>query len=452
MLSISGLRGLIGQSLTPVVAARYGAAIGQWLKTKRPGAPTVVVGRDSRPSGEMIEAAVVSGLVATGCKVVKLGIVTTPSVGVMAEEVKADGGIVITASHNPIVWNGIKVLRSDGVAPPPEEAKIIIETFKSDSAAYAPVEGLSPITTNDKTNAIHVARVLANVDVALIKKKKFKVVLDSVHGAGGAAGAMLLNALGVELVHLFAEPTGLFPHVPEPTRENLAGLSDVVRQHKADVGFAQDPDADRLAIIDETGGYIGEECSLALAAIEVMSGGTGLKPGGVVVANLSTSRMVDDIAAKYGGRVVRTAVGEANVAQAMRLEGAGIGGEGNGGVIWPKVIHVRDSLAGMALVLQYLARSEKPLSKHVEEISKYWIIKDKIDLKPGMAEKIRPVLMETYKAQKLDTQDGVRIDWPDAWVHARTSNTEPIMRIIAEAPTESRARAMVADVRKALGL
>ncbi|MCC7193378.1 MAG: phosphoglucosamine mutase [Phycisphaeraceae bacterium] len=461
MLSVSGLRGLIGRSLTPPVAARYAAAFGQWLKSRQPAgasaAPHVVLGRDSRPSGQMIELAAASGLIAVGCRVTTLGIVTTPGVAIMAEHLGADGGMVITASHNPIIWNGIKALRSDGVAPPPEQANDIIARFQHDDVQYAPVESLTTLAHDDSTHRVHIDRILRHIDVEAIRRRtpRLRVVLDSVHGAGGTATAMMLEALGVELVHLYAQPTGRFPHNPEPTRENLVGLSDAVRQHRGDIGLAQDPDADRLAVVDEQGRYIGEEYTLALATMHLLSR-QPQQGKRTVAANLSTSRMIDDIAAAAGATVLRTPVGEANVAAAMRRHGSLIGGEGNGGVIWPQVIHVRDSLVGIALLLELLARRGEPLSRIVSTIPRYAIVKEKLDIQPGMTEKLVPLLRRRWPDEKIDTQDGVRIDWPSPapgmWVHVRPSNTEPILRIIAEAPAESAARDVIAQVRAALGL
>ncbi|MCX5662863.1 MAG: phosphoglucosamine mutase [Planctomycetota bacterium] len=456
MLSVSGLRGLVGQSLTPPVAARYGAAFGSWLKGQpradgskdRP--PHVVLGRDSRPSGPWVEQAVTAGLLAVGCRVTSLGIVTTPSVAIMAEHLGADGGMVITASHNPIIWNGIKALRHDGVAPPPEQAKEIIERFKADRLDYVGVEALQSMARDDSTHAVHAKLVMARVDAGLVRKRRPRVVLDSVHGAGGAAAAIVLKELGVDLVHLYAEPTGQFPHPPEPTRENLVSLGKAVRDAKADIGFAQDPDADRLAVVDERGEYIGEEYTLALAALHVLA--REGKKGASVAANLSTSRMLDDIAAAAGATVVRTPVGEANVAAAMRKNGCVIGGEGNGGVIFPPICFVRDSIAGIALILELLSARNEPLSRIVGRIPSYAILKDKVDLKPGMGERIAPTLRAHFAGQKIDEQDGVRIDWPDRWVHVRTSNTEPIMRLIAEARDAGTAKKLIAEVRGALGL
>lgn len=450
MLSVSGLRGLIGQSLSPSVAVRYAAAFGQWLKSGR-SQPHVVLGRDSRPSGQMMEMAAAAGLIGVGCRVTNLGIVTTPGVAIMTEHLQADGGMVMTASHNPIIWNGMKALRADGVAPDQDQAKDIIERFKADRVTYAPVEHLEPLAHDTTTHQVHVDRVLAHIDSATIRQRKIKVVLDSVHGAGGAVAAMILAKLGVELVHLYAEPTGQFPHRPEPTRENLTHLCDAVIEHGADVGFAQDPDADRLAVVDERGQYIGEEYTLVLAALNVLSRPCTPRDS-VLVTNLSTSRMIDDIAAKSGATVTRTPVGEANVAAAIRACGAVIGGEGNGGVIWPPVIHVRDSVVGIALTLELLAQRQVPLSAIVEQVPRYAIVKDKVDVEAGMAHRCLVALQNRFDSQKIDLQDGVRIDWSDRWVHVRPSNTEPILRLIAEADSQANAKQLIADTRQTLGL
>jgi phosphomannomutase len=446
MLSISGLRGLIGSSLTPVVAARYGASVGQWFAQQKPGAH-VVVGRDSRPSGQMIEAAVAAGLLATGCRVTRLGIATTPGVAIMIDHLGGDGGVVITASHNPIQWNGIKTLRRDGVAPPPAQAQQIIDRFKADDVRFVDVQGLAAMADNADVVAVHAQRVLQHVDIGAIRKKKLKVVLDSVHGAGGPETRALLEPLGVELVHLWGEPTGRFPHTPEPTEANLRDLAAAVREHGADVGFAQDPDADRVAIVDENGRYIGEEYSLVLAALHVL-GRSGAQRGLTLAANLSTSRMIDDVAAPFGATVLRTPVGEANVAAVMQQHRSIMGGEGNGGVILPQVCFVRDSLAGIALVLDLLAARAQPLSAIVDSVARYAIVKDKLDLKPGMADGLADRLARQFAQQKVDRQDGVRIDWPDRWVHVRPSNTEPILRIIAEARREQDALQLVQAMRQ----
>ncbi len=447
MISVSGLRGLIGQSLTPQVATHFAAAYGSHLKqtTGHPN-PHVVFGRDSRPSGQMIESAAIAGLSAVGCRVTTLGIVTTPSVAIMIEHLGAQGGMVATASHNPIIWNGLKPLTADGVAPPSDQSKQIIERFHKQDFDYAPVEQLQPIGSDDTTHRVHVDRVLNNVDVQAIRDANIKVVLDSVHGAGGPAGAMLLNELGVELVHLYGETTGHFPHTPEPTAENLTGLSDAVRQHNAHIGLAQDPDADRLAVADENGAYIGEEYTLALCAKHVMA-----RTPGPAAANLSTSRMIDDIATQHDQTVYRTPVGEANVAKRMRETNCVVGGEGNGGIIWPVIGYVRDSLAGAALLLELMATTGKTVSQLVDDIPAYTIVKTKCPIQPGMAEAAGAAVKQAFADHAIDEQDGVRVDLPDGWIHVRPSNTEPIMRIIVEAPDQNRANQLLESTQQAIG-
>ncbi|MEM8737661.1 MAG: phosphoglucosamine mutase [Planctomycetota bacterium] len=446
MLSISGMRGLVGRSITPAVVTRYTAAFGSWLKQSRSTPhPAVVLGRDSRPSGEMFENAAAAGLVAVGCRVLRVGVLSTPGVAIMGLHHQCDGGIIITASHNPAPWNGIKPLRHDGVAPPPQDVQQIIDLYHRDAADHVAVDDLQPITTDPAGSDIHLQRVAELVDTDLIRRAKLKAVVDSVHGAGGDEAAALLDHLGVERIHLYQEPTGRFPHVPEPTRENLTELCRATAEHHADVGFAQDPDADRLAVVDEEGRYLGEEYTLALCAMHK------LKPGHVAVANLSTSRMLDDLALAADATVVRTPVGEANVARGMREHRADLGGEGNGGIIWRPLSQVRDSLVGMALILELLAQRRSPLSELVATIPSYAIIKDKLELpRRELADPVLAWVAEHYAAQSVDTQDGVRVDWPDRWVHVRPSNTEPILRIIAEAKQPADAQKLVDDLRQGL--
>jgi phosphomannomutase len=315
--------------------------------------------------------------------------------------------------------------------------------YELNKNCFVRVERLVPAKKNTETHALHIKSVLDRVDVLGISTKRYKVVLDSVNGAGCVTSATMLSKLGCQLVHINNTPDGKFPHAPEPTAENLIGLADEVKRQRASVGFAQDPDADRLAIIDENGVYIGEEYSLSLCAKWIL----GKKQGGTTAANLSTSRMIDDIAAACGGRVIRTPVGEANVVQAMLQHNAIIGGEGNGGVIDPRIVPGRDSLVGMAYVLSLMAATGKSISQLVAEIPKYEIIKTKFNCKREDAERAVAALKEEFAKEKIDTQDGIRIDWPNAWVHARPSNTEPIMRIIAEAPDRASAEAYVNRVR-----
>lgn len=451
MIGVSGMRGTIGGpggTLTPAVVMRMASALAVHLK--RTGKPKdgkafkVVFGRDGRPSGGFVRDAAVAALVAHGVAVVDCDIVTTPSVAYMVKILNADAGVIATASHNPIQWNGLKFLRGDAIAPPPEDALAIKALYDASATEHVKVEALQPVEKNGAVHGMHVGRVLELVDVLGITSKRYKVVLDSVCGAGSVPTSMLLHRLGCQLVHLHGTPTGLFPHMPEPTAENLMELAGEVRRQKAHIGFAQDPDADRLAIVDEHGTYIGEEYTLALCVRQVLS----KKAGGVAAANLSTSRMVDDIAAKYGGRVVRTPVGEANVVQGMLANGAVIGGEGNGGVIDPRVVPGRDSIGSIGLVLQLMASTGKTVSELVAEIPRYTILKTKFECRREDAEKAVEAVKRAFLTERVDTQDGVRIDWADSWVHARASNTEPIMRIIAEAPTTAGAEARVASVRK----
>ena len=446
MIGISGMRGTIGGSLTPTVVGNMAMAFSAWLRQNRKPLNgrffRLVFGRDSRPSGSWVRDAAAAAVVASGIELIDLDIVTTPGVAMMVKHLQADGGMIATASHNPIQWNGLKLLNADAVAPPPEDAAQIIQLYHQSAAHYAPVENLLPPKKNTETHALHVKRVTDHVDVLGISTKRFKVVLDSVNGAGCVATATLLSKLGCQLIHINNVPNGLFPHEPEPTAANLVGLTEEVRRQKAHVGFAQDPDADRLAIVDETGRYIGEEYSLALAAKLILA-----KRPGVAVANLSSSRMLDDIAEQNGGSVIRTPVGEANVVKAMIQNNAAIGGEGNGGVIDTRIVPGRDSLVGIAFVLQLMAERNKTISQLVAEIPRYEIIKTKFECKREDANRAVEALKEEFAKEKTDTQDGLRIDWEKSWVHARPSNTEPIMRIIAEAPDRLTAERRIAEVQ-----
>jgi phosphomannomutase len=447
MVGVSGMRGTVGGTLTPQVVSDMAAAFAVWLKRTRPAGDRlrVVFGRDSRPSGPQVRDAAIAALAAGGVEVIDLDIVTTPGVSMMVRHLGADGGMIATASHNPAEWNGLKMINAGGTAPAPGEAAAIVELFHQ-RAAPAAAGGPAAATRNTETHALHVKRVLERVDVLGISMRRFKVVLDSVNGAGCVATATLLSKLGCRLEQLNGTPDGRFPHEPEPTERNLTQLVEEVRRQKADAGFAQDPDADRLAIVDETGRYIGEEYSLALCAKWLLSR-RGDRTA-VAVTNLSTSRMLDDIAAAAGARVVRTPVGEAHVIAAMLRENAIVGGEGNGGVIDARIVPCRDSLVGMAYVLQLMAASGRSISQLVSGIPRYEIVKDKFPCPPEQATRAVAALREHFAAEKLDVQDGIRIDWPDAWVHARASNTEPIMRIIAEAPDRVRARECVQRVRQ----
>ena len=449
IISVSGMRGIIGENLTASIAVEYGSAFGTYLKnrlqryTKHAANDTisVCIGMDSRPSGEMLKSAVTAGLCAAGIDVVDLGIVTTPCVGVMVRELGCAGGIVITASHNPIPYNGIKLLLDNGVAPPAPEAEIIKQCFLEKNLALADSVHCGRVTCSDRTDAMHIDKVLALVDKDAIAAKKFKVVLDSVNGAGGRVTKKLLAEFGCEVTAMNDEPTGLFAHSPEPTSANLTGLCEAVSTGRADIGFAQDPDADRLAIVDGNGTYIGEEYTLALAAKHIFSRRTGN-----AATNLSTSRMIDDVAEKAGGHVIRTAVGEANVAAAMLENDCIIGGEGNGGVIDLRVGPVRDSLVGIALILQLMAETGKTISQLTGEIGGYYMSKDKFAADQNQARQILKSAKEAFAEAKLETTDGCRFDFNDGWLHLRASNTEPVMRIIVEAEDRQTAQKYIDQV------
>ena len=431
IISISGVRGIIGENLTASIAAEYGCAFGTFLKNTSAGENeklSVCIGRDSRPSGEMLKSAVTEGLCKVGIDVVDLGLVTTPGAGIMVRELGCSGGVVVTASHNPAQYNGIKLLLGNGIAPPTDAAKQIKQCFFDKCFALIDSANCGQVTSNNQTDATHIAKVLAIVDKEVISARKFRVVLDSVNGAGGRVTKKLLAELGCVVSAVNDEPTGLFAHAPEPTAENLSGLCEVVKGKGAEIGFGQDPDADRLAIVDETGTYIGEEYTLALAAKYIFS-----KKTGKAATNLSTSRMLDDVVAKASGQVVRTAVGEANVAAAMIEHNCIIGGEGNGGVIDLRVSPIRDSLVGIALVLQLMAETGKTISRLVSEIGGYYMSKDKFAADKSQAEQILKSAKKAFTNAKLDTTDGCRFDFDDGWLHLRVSNTEPVMRIIVEA-------------------
>jgi phosphomannomutase len=436
IISISGMRGIVGENLTPAIAAEYGCAFGTFLRAgavaRRGERPSVCIGRDSRVSGPMLASAMASGLCAVGVDAIDLGLVTTPSVGIMVRHLACDGGVIITASHNPIPYNGIKLLLRNGMAPPPDAAAEIRRTYMDRRFAPVASRACGTISANSDTDAVHVEKVLAIIQPEQISRRRFKIVLDSVNGAGAPIAKKLLAALGCDVVAINDAPTGLFAHEPEPTVANLGGLCDAVRREKADIGFAQDPDADRLAIVDENGAYIGEEYTLALAAKYAFS-----KRTGTAAANLSTSRMIDDVARTAGGSVVRTPVGEANVAKAMIENDCVIGGEGNGGVIDLRVGPIRDSLVGMALVLQLLAETGQSVSGTVRQIGGYCMHKDKFSADSKQAERIIDLARAHFAAARINTSDGCRFDLPDGWIHLRTSNTEPVMRVIVEATNQA---------------
>jgi len=442
MMGVSGIRGVVGKTMTPELARDAGLAFANFL-----GGGRVVLGRDSRESGPTFRSAMAAGLTAGGCDVVDLGLVTTPGAGLMVRLLGAAGGVVITASHNPIEYNGIKFLTGRGCAPDKQAAEDIIGRIKSGTFEQIGAEARGRETYDPSADERHIQRVLGVVHVERIRTAAFHVVLDSVNGSGGPSGRALLEALGCTVKHLDAEPTGRFTRSPEPTKENLEHVAAVVGQAEAAVGFAQDPDADRLAIIDQRGRYVGEEYTLGLAAVQILS----TRPGAVVV-NLSTSRVVDDVAGRFpGASVIRCAVGEANVVEAMLEHDAVLGGEGNGGVIDPRVGWVRDSLAAMALTLELLATRDEALSAVVDSLPRYVMVKQKFECASDRIPHIIEAVRRRFRRERITDIDGIRIDWPRGWVHVRGSNTEPVMRLIAEARTEAEATDLAARVRAVMG-
>ncbi len=424
ILSISGLRGIIGDGLDPIYTTRFAAALGTIFCGGK-----VVVARDGRSTGPMIQHAVIAGLLATGCEVLDAGICTTPTCGVLVRHHNAAGGLQITASHNPIEWNGLKPFAPDGSVFNRELGQRLIAILDAESIAWKDWAGLGKVTVLSDPAQPHLAKVLSLVDVKAIRKKKYRVVLDCNHGSGATCGPQLLEALGCEVVVLGGIPDGRFEHIPEPTEKNLGDLCKAVIQHKAHAGFAQDPDADRMAIVDNEGRYIGEELTLALAADFVLE-----HRKGPFVVNGSTSRVTADIAAKHGCQFHRSFVGEAHVCAKMRSVQAVLGGEGNGGVIEPQVGYVRDSLVSMAYVLAGMTEKKKTLAKWADSLPFYTIVKDKITCPASAVPAACEALRKAFPDADARDGDGLRLDWSDRWVQVRASNTEPIIRIIAEAP------------------
>ena len=429
IIGVSGVRGIVGETLTPEFLSRMATAFGSYVLGGK-----VVVGRDTRPSGEMIKNLVIGGLLSAGCTVIDLDICTTPSCQITIEELKADGGIMITGSHNPAEWNALKFFSPDGIFLDSEQGKEVLDIYYRSDFIKARYDQIKPVIRDNSVIEKHIGRILKEFDLKTISKRKFKVVLDSCNGAGSVITPILLEKLGCEVIKLYCEPTGKFPHNPEPVPSNLKDLSYKVLEVQADIGFAQDSDADRLAIVSEKGEILGEENSIALAVKYILN-----KKKGPVVINMSTTRAVDDIANEYGCNVIKTPIGEVNVVEKMRKVGAVIGGEGNGGIIYPAVHYGRDSLVGIAIVLQYMAETGKRISELASEIPKYYIEKRKIECSKKVAVKLIEKLQKKYKNEKIDLSDGIRVDYSDSWVHVRRSGTEPVVRIITESKSKKKA-------------
>lgn len=440
--SISGIRGTIGgkpgNNLTPIDTVKFAAAYGTWLKSySKSNNLKVVVGRDARLSGEMIQNLVVSTLLGLGIDVIDLGLSTTPTVEIAVPLENAHGGIILTASHNPKQWNALKLLNEKGEFLDAAEGAIILELAEKEDFNFSEVDDLGTITKNDAYIDIHIDEVLnlPLVDADIIKKAKFKVVVDGVNSTGGIAIPKLLESLGVEVIKLYCDPTGHFPHNPEPLKEHLGDICKLVLKEKADFGIVVDPDVDRLAFISNDGEMFGEEYTLVACADYVLG-----KTKGNTVSNLSSSRALRDITLRHKGNYEAAAVGEVNVVKKMKANNAIIGGEGNGGIIYPSSHYGRDSLVGTALFLMLMAEKGGSVKDLRDSYPSYYMSKKKIQLTPDLdVDEILVSMEKKYSSEEVSTIDGVKVDFPENWVHLRKSNTEPIIRIYTEAKTQTEA-------------
>ncbi|MBK8289578.1 MAG: phosphoglucosamine mutase [Flammeovirgaceae bacterium] len=440
--SISGIRGTIGgapgDALTPVDAVKFAAAFGSWIKSRK--GKKIVIGRDARPSGEMVSQLVSATLQGLGLDVIDLGLSTTPTVEIAVTAEKAGGGIILTASHNPVQWNALKLLNEKGEFISGADGAEVLQIAKAESFDFAPVDKLGKYSLNNSYLQKHIKLILKHklVDVKAIQKAKFKIAVDAVNSTGGIVVPQLLKALGVKkVVELYCEPNGKFPHNPEPLPEHLKVISRTVKKEKCDLGIVVDPDVDRLALIQEDGKPFGEEYTLVAVADYILQ-----KRRGNTVSNLSSTRALRDITEKAGGQYYAAAVGEVNVVSKMKETKAVIGGEGNGGIIVPDFHYGRDALIGIALFLTHLAKSKLKVSELRKTYPAYFISKNKIELTPQInVDEVLEKIKQKYASEKINTIDGVKIDFENEkeWVHLRKSNTEPIIRIYAESQNEAKA-------------
>lgn len=447
IISVSGMRGIVGTDLTPELVTRHAAALGAWARNGADGKATVVLGRDARTSGPMFARAAEAGLMSVGVDVIDLGVVPTPTVQLAVEYHEAGAGLVLTASHNPIEWNALKLVGPDGVFLDAASGEAV-RTLAEDGPPRSDWSGIGTVTSDPDAVSRHIDQVLALpfIDVPAIRACGFKVALDCVRGAGGTIMPALLERLGCEVAAINLETDGRFPRPPEPIPEHLQDLGTLVEETGSDIGFAVDPDVDRLALVDETGTPIGEDYTLAFAIRAVLGSDGAADRTPVVVANLSTSQVVEDAARDGGADFERAPVGEANVARSIRTLGAVIGGEGNGGVMLPAIHIGRDAPVGVALILHLLTTAGLTVSELVQAAPRYRIVKTKLprgaDLEPSYQR-----LQGRFADATVDTRDGLRLSWPGRWLHLRPSGTEPVVRIIAEAPTLEGAEQLVSQCR-----
>ncbi|MBA2115639.1 phosphoglucosamine mutase [Bremerella alba] len=432
IISVSGLRGILGLSLSPEIISRYISAFVEQLPEGN-----VLLSRDGRPSGGAMGDIIKGTINLLGRDVIDVGIAATPTVGILVRENRCTGGIQISASHNPPEYNGLKLMGADGRVISAEKGAHVKAAYKGQPVTWAPWDEIGITSSCPDTTTPHIEKVLNTISAEPIQKKKFKVLLDCNGGSGSIVGVKLLKQLGCEVEVIGGDPNGVFLHPAEPTEANLKSISDLVSQGKYDVAFCQDPDADRLAVIDEKGRYIGEEYTLALCLQNVLA-----HRKGAVVINGATSRMNEDVAASFKCKLFRSAVGEANVTQEMMVRDAVFGGEGNGGPIDPQVGYIRDSFVGMANILELMAKKKKPISKLADALPRYEIVKHKVEMDPQELPGGFDRLKHQYTDAQLDEGDGLRFMWKDRWLIARASNTEPIIRVIAESKSHAQSEDM----------
>lgn len=435
-ISISGVRGVIGESLTPSLLTRFSQAFGTYV-----GPGTIVIGRDPRRSGEMVRQAVIAGLLSSGCRVVDVGMCPVPTIQLLVRHLRALGGVAITASHNPAEWNALKFIGADGLFLSGDNAREMLDIYHQ--GEYTKVTGTEMRGMESLPGAtdLHIKTILEVLGQLPAERRKLRVVLDACNGAGSVVGPRLLEALGAEVITINVNPDGTFPRPAEPLPENLGALSAAVKEHRADIGFAQDMDADRLAIVSEQGVPIGEDYTLVLAALRVLN-----HERGPVVANLSSTSVLQSVATKFDCPLYLTKIGEVNVTQEMEKQKAVIGGEGNGGVIYPRINFARDSLVGMGLVLHLLAETGQTVTQLVDSLPRFSMLKEKLPCPSHKISAVLRMLRDEYASYSMDVRDGVKVMLPNAWFLVRGSNTEPIIRVIAEAGTDMEVQKVLEEV------
>ena len=444
-ISISGVRGVVGESLTPTLLTRFAQAFGTYVSGR-----TIVIGRDPRTSGEMVKQAVVAGLLSSGCRIIDIGMCPVPTIQLLVRHHRAHGGIAITASHNPAEWNALKFIGQGGFFLNTGQARELLDIYHQ--GEYTRVGGAEMRGVAEASGAtdLHIQTIMDALGPLPTREKKLRVVLDACNGAGSLVGPKLLEALGAEVITINSIPNGSFPRPAEPLAENLGDLCAAVKAQRADVGFAQDMDADRLAIVSEAGLAIGEEYTLLLATLRVLG-----KAPGPVVANLSTTSALEKVVSGFGCSLYLSKIGEVNVTEEMQKQGAVIGGEGNGGVIYPRINFARDSLVGMALILHLLAETGQTITELVSTLPPFTMIKEKLVCPSDRISAVLRMLRQEYAAYPMDLRDGVKVNLPDGWFLVRGSNTEPIIRVIAEAKGKADARRIIdrvySKVRECIG-